>query len=415
MNFYIGLDFGTSGARATVIDDACLIVSEGQVAFPDIADWTMVWPEALNSLLNGIPLLLRQHTRRIAINGTSSTVLLCEEDGGPVVAPLLYNDTRGRSALSEVEAIAPPEHVVRSATSSLTKLLWWQQQRRTQYAHVLLHQADWLGFLLHGQIGMTDYHNALKLGYDVEQLEYPDWLMSLDCSPLLPRVVPPGTPVGTVTSSSCDRFGLPADCVVCAGTTDSIAAFIASGASQPGQAVTSLGSTLVLKLLSQTPVNESQSGVYSHRYGNLWLTGGASNTGGAVLKQFFSAEELIALSGQIDPSQDSGLDYYPLSQPGERFPINEPNLEPCLEPRPSEAQNFLHGLLESMARIERQGYERLVMLGATPVGTVCTAGGGAKNKTWQQIRQRILQVPVLASPQTEAAFGTAMLAKKQGV
>lgn len=415
MNFYIGLDFGTSGARAIVIDDACLIASEGQVAFPDIADWTMVWPAALNQLLSNIPAAVRQHTRRIAINGTSSTVLLCEEDGGPVVAPLLYNDARGRSALGVVAAIAPPEQVVRSATSSLTKLLWWQQQRQTKYAHVLLHQADWLGFLLHGQIGITDYHNALKLGYDVERLAYPSWLTALDCAPLLPQVVSPGTPVGTVTASACDRFGLPADCVVCAGTTDSIAAFMASGVSQPGQAVTSLGSTLVLKLLSRTPVNESQSGVYSHRYGDLWLTGGASNTGGAVLKRFFTAEELTTLSQQIEPSQASKLDYYPLLQPGERFPTNDPNLEPRLTPRPLAGKEFLHGLLEGMARIEHQGYGRLVTLGASPVKTIHTAGGGANNETWRRIRQRILEVPVLTSPQTEAAFGTALLAKRQGV
>ncbi|MEM8639043.1 MAG: FGGY-family carbohydrate kinase [Cyanobacteria bacterium P01_G01_bin.54] len=415
MNVYIGLDFGTSGARLMAIDDACLLVSEVQVAFPDIADWTLIWPEALNTLLTQVPRSLRQQVRRIAINGTSSTVLLCEEDGGPVVAPLLYNDARGVTALDAVAAIAPPEHGVCSATSSLTKLLWWRQQGCTRYAHKLLHQADWLGFLLHGKMGITDYHNALKLGYDVAQLQYPDWLMALDCAALLPDVVPPGTPVGKVTPGICDRFDLPADCIVCAGTTDSIAAFIASGVTQPGEAVTSLGSTLVLKLLSDTPVNEGSTGVYSHRYGDLWLAGGASNTGGAVLKQFFTVAEIETLSQGIDPSQSSGLDYYPLPQPGERFPLNNPNLAPRLTPRPPNSQDFLQGLLEGMARIEAQGYQRLVALGATPIQAVYTAGGGAKNETWMQIRQRILQRPVLPSSQTEAALGTALLAQRQGL
>ena len=95
------------------------------------------------------------------------------------------------------------------------------------------------------------------------------------------------------------KYNFPKNCVVCAGTTDSIAAFIASGASSTGEAVTSLGSTLVLKLLSRTRVDNSQYGIYSHRFGDLWLTGGASNTGGAVLKQFFSNEELENLSQEI--------------------------------------------------------------------------------------------------------------------
>ncbi|MGB0563595.1 MAG: FGGY-family carbohydrate kinase [Spirulinaceae cyanobacterium] len=415
MNVYIGLDFGTSGARLIAIDDACLLVSEAQVAFPDIADWTLVWPEALNQLLLQVPRSLRQQTRRLAINGTSSTVLLCEEDGGPVVAPLLYNDARGMDALEQVEAIAPPGHLVCSATSSLTKLLWWQQQRRTQYAHQLLHQADWLSFLLHGKMGVTDYHNVLKLGYDGVNLRYPDWLEALDCASLFPKVVAPGTPVATVTAGVSDRFDLPPDCVVCAGTTDSIAAFIASGATQPGEAVTSLGSTLVLKLLSPTPINEGETGVYSHRYGDLWLAGGASNTGGAVLKQFFAVAEIEAISQGIDPTQPSDLDYYPLPKPGERFPHNNPDLEPRLTPRPSNPQAFLQGLLEGIARIEAQGYQRLVALGAPPLQKVYTAGGGAHNPTWMQIRQRILQRLVLPSPQTEAAFGTALLAKRQGL
>ncbi len=62
--------------------------------------------------------------------------------------------------------------------------------------------------------------------------------------------------------------------------------------------------------------------------------GGASNTGGAVLKEFFTSDQLKELSAQIDPDQPSGLDYYPLTKPGERFPVNDPHLEPRLTPRP---------------------------------------------------------------------------------
>jgi sugar (pentulose or hexulose) kinase len=91
----------------------------------------------------------------------------------------------------------------------------------------------------------------------------------------------------TIKPDLVTRFAIPKDCVIYTGTTDSIAAFLASGANSLGEAVTSLGSTLVLKLLSSQKVDDSNYGIYSHRLGNLWLTGGASNTGGAVLKSFF--------------------------------------------------------------------------------------------------------------------------------
>ncbi|MEL6321989.1 MAG: FGGY-family carbohydrate kinase, partial [Cyanobacteria bacterium J06626_14] len=100
----------------------------------------------------------------------------------------------------------------------------------------------------------------------------------------------------------------------------------------------------------------------------------------------------------------------PLCQSGERFPINDPQLPPKLDPRPENKVEFLHGLLEGMARIEAKGFQLLAELGATPLRTVFTAGGGAKNAAWMAIRQRQLGVPTTTSAQTEAAFGTACLA-----
>lgn len=223
-------------------------------------------------------------------------------------------------------------------------------------------------------------------------------------------VVAPGQIVGTVTEAIAQRLGISPHCFVCAGTTDSIAAFLASGVQHPGEAVTSLGSTLVLKLLSTTRVDDAQYGVYSHRLGDLWLVGGASNTGGAVLRQFFSDQELMALSDRIAWQHPSPFSYYPLLTPGERFPINDPHRLPCLAPRPADPVQFLHGLLESMARIEATGYERLQKLGATSLTTVYTAGGGAQNEAWTHIRSRWLGGVVARSPQTEAAYGSARLA-----
>ncbi|OZA13846.1 MAG: carbohydrate kinase, partial [Hydrogenophilales bacterium 17-62-8] len=200
-------------------------------------------------------------------------------------------------------------------------------------------------------------------------------------------------------------------CRVHAGTTDSIAAFLAAGVSQSGDAVTSLGSTLVLKLLSDTRVESTEHGVYSHWFGDRWLAGGASNAGGAVLRQFFDDRTLAALYEQIDPTVPSPLDYQPLPRSGERFPVNDPALAPRLTPRPADDAEFLHGLLESLGRIEARGYGLLADLGAPAVQRVETAGGGARNPAWTHIRQRLLGVPVSRATHTEAAYGAALLAR----
>jgi D-ribulokinase len=409
MTVSLGIDFGTSGARLVAIDTDRNVLWRGSVAVS-----AQAWREDLFALIQAVPAPIKARVMRLAIDGTSSTVLLCDAMGQPIFAPIWYNDSRGEVVLAELESIAPPGHAVISATSGLAKLLWLARQPDFDRGRYFLHQADWLAAQLHGKLGVSDYHNALKLGYDVEFLCYPDWLECHAHRPLLPQILAPGTPVGTVLPQVARELGLSSECVVCAGTTDSNAAFMASGADTPGLAVTSLGSTLVIKLLSQTRLEDLHSGIYSHRFGDLWLVGGASNTGGAVLREFFTDRELAELSNSIDPNVPTNLDYYPLLTPGERFPINDPNLAPRLSPRPDRSVDFLYGLLEGIAQIEAQGYRRLAQLGATPLTTVFTAGGGAKNQVWLQIRQRCLQVPVLVSPQQEAAYGAAILAQSGG-
>lgn len=427
MNLYLGVDFGTSGARAIVINHDRQI--EYEIKYPFASDQTtdenlaIVWQTVLFDLIKKIPLQIRQNIKSIALDGTSATVLLCDRTGQVISQPILYNDNRGEIYLEKLRAIAPADSPVLSASSSLAKLLWLTSNiGQAGASYYFMHQADWLAYNLHGQLGISDLHNTLKLGYDVANDQYPNWLTQLisnientsNINLQLPTVLQPGQVIGKITKAIAQKLNLSADCSLCAGTTDSIAAFLASGASLPGEAVTSLGSTLVIKLLSEYPVNAPEYGIYSHRLGNYWLVGGASNTGGAVLRQYFTDSELVTLSQQIDPSIISNLDYYPLVKPGDRFPINDPQLLPRINPRPASSVEFLHGLLTGIAKIEARGYQLLQELGATPVQKIYTAGGGAENHIWSAIRQYYLQVNMAESLHQQAAFGVALLARGRG-
>jgi sugar (pentulose or hexulose) kinase len=174
--------------------------------------------------------------------------------------------------------------------------------------------------------------------------------------------------------------------------------------------VTSLGTTLTLKLLSDRPVFSPEYGIYSHRIGDQWLTGGASNTGGGVLKKYFSVEDIVRLTGLVDSNVPTGLDYYPLTQAGERFPIADPAFEPRMTPRPNDDRLFFQAMLEGIAQVESQGYRRLADLGATPLGSIRSVGGGATNEPWTRIRLKALGVAAKSSASEHAAMGTARLA-----
>lgn len=405
---YLGIDFGTSGARAIIIDEYRQVIFSVNTSFPAYPSVNL-WENALLELLSQIPPDIAKKLRSIVLDATSSTVLLCDRTGNPLDDAIWYNDDRGKEYLSEIRAFAPENNLVISATSSLAKLHWWHHQPIFNQASYFLHQADWLAFLLHGKLGISDYHNALKLGYDVSNLQYPQWLQARSYFDILPQIKVPGENIATVSGNISKQYHINPDCIVKAGTTDSISAFLASGATQAGEAVTSLGSTLVLKLLSTTRVDDSRYGIYSHKLGDLWLTGGASNTGGAVLKHFFNPSQLVELSHKINPDIATNLNYYPLLTRGDRFPLNNPNLEPKMTPRPDNPIEFLQGLLEGITNIEAQAYQLLQELGASRLTKVYTAGGGANNEMWLYLRQKALKVDVLISPHTQSAYGSALL------
>lgn len=410
---YLGLDFGTSGARACVIAGNGEIEEFARLEFGRLEDFELAptWRAALFDLLAGLPIGLRKRLAAIALDGTSATVLACDEALDPSHVPLLYNDSRARVEAGEIARAAGAGHPAAAATSGLAKALWLSRHLPANRRHLFLNQADWLTALLSDLPGISDYHNALKMGFDVEAGAWPEWTGFLVGQDPLPGVMPPGSPIGVLSRPRAANLGIATDCLVRTGTTDSIAAFLAAGVGQPGDAVTSLGSTLVLKLVSSKRLEDARLGVYSHWFGDLWLAGGASNAGGGVLRQHFSDAELVELSRRIDPDTDSGLDYYPLPCPGERFPVNDPDLPPRLEPRPSDRATFLHGLLEGLAGIEARGYGKLVELGAEAPTTIVSTGGGAANPAYGRIRERRLQRPVVVATQQEAAYGAARLAQ----
>jgi sugar (pentulose or hexulose) kinase len=411
--YFLGIDFGTSGARSCVIDAAGAIIAEDSRDFGTLQEYERadIWREALWDLIVALPPAIRTQLSDIALDGTSGSVLACDAELTPRHSPLLYNDDRAVDEAALIAKIAPPGHPAAAVTSGLARILWLKKRLGLTGARLYLNQVDWLSGLLTEQPGMTDYHNALKMGLDLVTLTWPAWVDQLaDCS-TLPVAVAPGAPLSPACRARARYLGIHPGCTVHAGTTDSIAAFLAADVKHSGDAVTSLGSTLVLKLLSDTRVESTAHGVYSHWFGTRWLAGGASNSGGAVLRQFFDDRTLATLSETIDPAVASPLDYLPLPRAGERFPVNDPTLAPRLSPRPADDAEFLHGLLESLARIEARGYGLLAELGATPVRRVDTAGGGAKNPVWTRIRQRLLGVPVARAAHTEAAYGAALLAR----
>jgi Sugar (pentulose and hexulose) kinases len=406
----LGIDIGTSGVRIAAVDSEGRMKGFAAKGFTrreerhSPAAWWSCVEECFGTLAGQVDLNL---VAAVSVDGTSGTVLALDSSLIPRGRALMYDETCPDPAIvSRLDALVPESSTARGPYSALARAVYLARKHGARH---IVHQADWIAIRLGASI-TSDENNALKTGYDLETGTWPEWIQESGLGlEVLPEVKPAGSVIGPVGEQAV-ALGLPPSAVIVNGTTDGCASFLATGASEPGDGVTALGSTLVLKLLSDRRIDAPAYGVYSHRIAGMWLAGGASNTGGAVIRHFFEDRDLPALTARLEPDRPTGLDYYPLLGPGERFPVNDPALPPRLEPRPADNATFFQALLEGIAAVEDQGYRRLEALGAPALRSVRSVGGGAANEAWARIRQKRLGVPFLPALSTEAAVGTALLA-----
>ena len=467
----LGLDLGSSGLRLALAEatagGGAQLLHELSAPYPRPFADPRGWREGLTELVAQVDPVLRGRVRAIAIAGTSGTLLRCRPDGTPLEGDaglaLPYHLSCPEQTEAALRICADPASPAASASGSLARALRlmaavpegtaadreddepsWQTGSRSlpprdpagpangtnaaagaapggdrgdgglgvrpeggSPPFLLRHQADWLMGWLLGDMRWGEEGNNLRLGWDLQRRAWSGSIAAQPWAGALPQIRPSGDVLGSLCPQASELLGLSEDCLVVAGSTDANAGVLAADP-QDGDGITVLGTTLVLKQFVEHPV--SAPGVSCHRVDGRWLLGGASNAGAGILRRFFSDDQIAELSRQIDPRRPSGLDLLPLPARGERFPVDDPLLEPRLEPRPVSDALYLQALLEGLTELERQGWQRLAELGAPPLKRVITLGGGARNPQWRLLRQRALGVPVLQRPALPAALGMALLA-----
>eukprot|EP00775_Hariotina_reticulata_P007511 gene7511-7721_t len=104
---FMGVDFGTSGARVTVIDEQGLSIADYKLTYADNAqsDWAEAWKDVLFHLIAALPEDIRANVSAVAIDGTSATAMLVDTTSGRPLAPVkLYNEGQGSEAVQAAKA-----------------------------------------------------------------------------------------------------------------------------------------------------------------------------------------------------------------------------------------------------------------------------------------------------------------------
>ena len=161
---FLGIDLGTSGVRGSAINTQGNELATARIPLPGVqqpSDWQHAAFDAIRSLCDQVESRLIQS---IAIDGTSGTVMLCDDDGEPCSPVMMYYDQSCTEEAEEINGHAPEDSAARGAGSSLARALHLLKNHRNA-AHIC-HQADWVAGQLCGRFDISDENNCLKLGYD---------------------------------------------------------------------------------------------------------------------------------------------------------------------------------------------------------------------------------------------------------
>jgi D-ribulokinase len=432
---WVGIDLGTQSVRVTVAGDDGTVLALGSAPLQsrrhagqhrqheqDPRQWWASVGTASRQAFAALPVASRRlPIGAVAICSTSGTVLLVDNRGAPLTPALMYDDTRAGQQLRAIHALADtvPGSADVQLSWALPKIAWMFQQRTQANGTgtYVAHSADAVASQLVGHRVHTDSSHALKSGYDVAAGRWNHALIAasgIDPA-VLPEVVRPGTTLGVVTAGAAEHTGIPAGTPVVAGMTDGCAAQIAAGALRQGSWNSVLGTTLVLKGVSEELIEDPDGAVYSHRHPDGgWLPGGASNVGAGIIAAEFQGQDLDELSAAARTFEPAGAVIYPLTARGERFPFVDPDAVRFDVGTVSGAAEKYAAILQGVAFVERLCLEHLAAIGADTTGDISITGGATKSGYWNQLRADVLGRPLIRPATPEPSFGMAVLAAADG-
>jgi sugar (pentulose or hexulose) kinase len=426
----IGTDIGTQGVRVVAMTtEGELLASrsqrfglEGSREEQSPEEWWSTLLVCLQQLVGDLQSIgSLSVVEALSVTSTSGTMIALDRSYQPISPALMYSDPRSVQEAGECKRAAeaaelnPGEgYTAFNASSGLPKILWFTRNYPEQAERISLwaHAADYIIGKLCGVWGVTDYSNVLKTGYDLTNSRWPDYITRELCVPIswLPRVVPPGTVIGTVSSTVAELTGLPLSVRIATGMTDGCASQIASGAIREGDWNTTIGTTLVIKGVTRNPIHDPLGRIYNHKHPQgYWMPGGASNTGGDWVSKDYAASDLGRLNAFTESITPTPWIAYPLQQNGERFPFLSPQARGFDAPGLSPEERFA-SRMEGVAYLERLSYEMIERLSGASVANIYTAGGGSNSPVWLKIRSSVMQKPILKMRYTEGAVGAAVLA-----
>jgi len=428
---FIGLDLGTSGVKALLIDESQRIVDSAQAALDvsrpadgwseqDPADWISATSSALTELGSRRDL---SNVHGIGLSGQMHGATLLDKNGKVLRPCILWNDTR--SHLEAAEMDSDPQF--REITGNIVfpgftapKLAWVRKNEPEIFEAVatVLLPKDYLRYWLTGEYVSEMSDAAGTAWLDTGKRAWSDPLLKATglSRDIMPALVEGAESSGELRTEIANEFGLPSGVPVAGGAGDNAASAIGVGVVRKGEAFISLGTSGVLFAASDGYAASPETALHTfcHALSGRW------HQMGVILAAADALEWYGKLVGATATELTKGLEHLqapgrPLFLPylgGERTPHNDATIRAGffgLE-HATDRDAGTRAILEGVSFAFRDSLEAMSGIGTAPTQLIAV-GGGSRSNYWLQALATALNLPIAVPEDGDfgAAFGAARL------
>ncbi|KIN71497.1 xylulokinase [Sulfitobacter guttiformis] len=432
---FLGIDIGTSGLRALLVDGNGAPIGSAEQAFTtfnphpgwseqDPADWIAALEAAIATLRAKYPAF--EGLKGIGVAGQMHGAVLLDEDDAVLRPCMLWNDTRSHREARTLDAL--PDF--RALTGNIVfagftapKLDWLRSHepdifRRT--AKVVL-PAGYLNHYLTGDHVADMSDSAGTSWLDVGGREWSDTLLAHSNmrAGQMPRLVEGSEKAGSLRASLARDWGLSGEVIIAGGAGDNAAAACGLGLLEEGEGFVSLGTSGVLLLARDRYHPDPQTAVHSfcHAVPERWYQMSVMLSAADCLTWLSSitgarAEALtFALGDDLQPP--GRVQFFPYLS-GERTPHNDAEIRAGFVGlgKDTDRDALTRAVLEGVCFGLRDGFEALISGGSKPAH-LFAIGGGSTSRYWLSLLATVIKTPLHLPEGRE--FGAAMGAARLGM
>ena len=430
----IGLDVGTTGTKALVVDGAGRTIAsayreyelksfDGGIVSQNAGDW---WDAVVYTVSAVAKQVFPEKIGAIGLSTQGASMLATDRDGKPLCDVMTWMDSRAAKEVEALDCAIGAEEIYRKCGWPLTpagdaaKILWLKNNMPEVYnsAANFPSTIEFVNKKLTGRFVTDPTNAAIRQLFNIKEGRWDEEILSAIgiTSDRLPEVVPTGELIGTLTGEAASALGLSEDVKVYCGAHDQYCASLGSGAVEPGDMMLATGTAWVVLGVTDKLLYTKDHicpGIHpaAGRYGAM----ASLVSAGSALKWYKNliGDDFRTIDAEAAKRRDSAKDVFVLPYvAGAGFPHNRPEAGGTIHGfrLGSDKYDVARAVMEGVA-FEAKGVIDEFSEAGMKIDRLMMTGGAARSDLWSSIVGAVTGCEILrpAEPET-CCMGAAAIA-----